>query len=112
MSSIAKLLFAIKRPYSYRAKQYLRENDPALLSTLTVRERPGKAAFRFWQEGAGYDRNLVSSETVHSAIDYIHMNPVKRGLCQRPEEWKWSSWKTYHVNHEDRGLPRVERFVE
>jgi hypothetical protein len=24
-------------------------------------------------------------------IEYIHANPVRRGLVQRPEDWKWSS---------------------
>lgn len=23
---------------------------------------------------------------------YIALNPVKAGICQRPEEWKWSSY--------------------
>lgn len=26
-----------------------------------------------------------------SMIDYIHMNPVRRGFCEAPDEWKWSS---------------------
>jgi len=24
-------------------------------------------------------------------IDYIHNNPVARGLIARPEDWRWSS---------------------
>jgi hypothetical protein len=32
-----------------------------LLERLTVRQRPGVATFRFWQEGPGYDRNLTKS---------------------------------------------------
>ena len=28
-------------------------------------------------------------------IDYIHMNPVRRGLCEKPEEWRWSSADWY-----------------
>ena len=24
-------------------------------------------------------------------IDYIHLNPVRRGLVERAELWKWSS---------------------
>jgi hypothetical protein len=25
----------------------------------------------------------------------IHRNPVKRGLCERPEDWAWSSFLHY-----------------
>ena len=28
-------------------------------------------------------------------IDYIHGNPVRRGLVQRPEDWDWSSARRY-----------------
>jgi putative transposase len=24
-------------------------------------------------------------------IDYLHLNPVRRGLVEKPEDWKWSS---------------------
>jgi REP-associated tyrosine transposase len=27
---------------------------------------------------------------------YVHLNPVRAGLCERPEEWPWSSYRAYH----------------
>ena len=30
-----------------------------------------------------------------AAIDYIHMNPVRRGLVQQIEDWMWSSARWY-----------------
>src|SRR5947209_6824642 len=39
---IADLLYAIKRPSSYRIKQLLTLESHPLLATLTIRERPGK----------------------------------------------------------------------
>jgi putative transposase len=60
-----------------------------------VRERPGKTCFRFWQEGPGYDRNLKRAATIQAAIDYIHLNPVRRGLATRAIDWKWSSASWY-----------------
>jgi putative transposase len=92
---IAALLFAIKRPFSHRVKQYYERTDSCLRSELTVREREGKSAFRFWQEGAGYDRNLFEPKSVLAAIDYIHLNPVRRGLVTRARDWKWSSCRWY-----------------
>ncbi len=28
-------------------------------------------------------------------VEYIHLNPVRRGLVKRPERWKWSSLAEY-----------------
>jgi len=85
---IDDLLFAIKRPFSFRIKQHYETTGSPLRSELEVRERPGKVAFRFWQEGAGYDRNLTRSGSIVAAIDYIHLNPVRRGLVSQAHEWK------------------------
>jgi len=90
-STIPELLKAIKRPCSYRMKQLLTEAGDPLLDRLTVRQRPGTMTFRFWQEGPGYDRNITDPGTLQAAVDYVHMNPVKRRLCERAVDWKWSS---------------------
>jgi len=95
-SKIQDLLYASKRPFSYRIKQLLTEQHDPLLAQLTIRERPGKFTFRFWQEGPGYDRNLTSLQSLHDAIDYLHHNPVRRRLCDSPDQWKWSSWHPHH----------------
>jgi putative transposase len=28
-------------------------------------------------------------------LRYMHRNPVKRGLVDRPEQWEWSSFRSY-----------------
>jgi putative transposase len=94
-SSIDRLLKAIKRPYSYRIKHLLESHRSRLLERLTIRQRPGTKTFRYWQEGPGYDRNLETEAAVLAAIDYIHMNPVRRKLCTRAIDWKWSSIHFY-----------------
>ncbi|MGB6068342.1 MAG: hypothetical protein WBG50_26330 [Desulfomonilaceae bacterium] len=94
-SGVDELLKAIKRPFSYRIKRSLIENGSALLSKLTVRQRPGVTVFRFWQEGPGYDRNIVSLGTASAAIAYIHLNPIRRGLVKCELDWRWSSARHY-----------------
>jgi hypothetical protein len=27
-------------------------------------------------------------------LRFIHRNQVKAGLCERPEDWEWSSFRT------------------
>lgn len=98
--STSSLLYAIKRPVSFRIKQTLESSgqpaDRALLGSLIVRERPGKNSFRFWQEGPGYDRNLVGPAPILDSLRYVHDNPVRRGLVRNPGDWPWSSWRHYH----------------
>ena len=108
-SQIENLLKAVKRPYSYRIKQLLILNRSSLLKRLTVRQRPGVMTFRYWQEGPGYDRNLTEPETILASIEYIHMNPVRRGLCQRAIDWRWSSARFYlnDRKQEDDALPTI-----
>jgi hypothetical protein len=33
---------------------------------------------------------------------YVHHNPVKRGLVAPPDDWRWSSWRFYYL--EDRSI--------
>ncbi|TWT45359.1 hypothetical protein RAS1_17820 [Phycisphaerae bacterium RAS1] len=40
-------------------------------------------------------RNLFSPQEVREKIDYIHMCPVRRGLCAHPADWPWSSARAY-----------------
>ena len=107
-SPVSSLLNAIKRPFSYRIKQRLIESKSLLLKKLTIRQRPEVTTFRFWQQGPGYDRNLTSPKAILSAIDDIHENPVRRGLCGRAVDWKWSSARHY-LEPEKSGDPELPR---
>ena len=88
-------LARIKQPFSAQVKELLIAEGSPLVEDLTIRERPDKLCFRYWQEGAGYDRNVYSPSAIRGSIDYIHANPVRRGVCASPVEWKWSSARYY-----------------
>jgi len=38
-----------------------------------------------------WDRYIRDAGHYQKALDYIQQNPVKAGLCRRPEDWPWSS---------------------
>ena len=42
-----------------------------------------------------YDFNVWSVEKRREKLRYIHRNPVKRGLVESPEMWRWSSYRAY-----------------
>jgi putative transposase len=48
----------------------------------------------FWQRRF-YDFNVTSQRKKIEKIKYMHRNPVRRGLVERPEDWEWSSFRTY-----------------
>ena len=52
----------------------------------TILGRTGK----FWQIES-YDHWIRDEQEFWRVIEYIENNPVKVGLCQKPEDWKWSS---------------------
>ena len=52
------------------------------------------ASATFWQKRY-YDHNVRTHESFVEKLCYIHRNPVKRGLAQNPEDWKWSSFRHY-----------------
>ena len=87
---IADIRKAIKSPVATKAIRFLEQNATEWLPRIT-RQRGSKTERLFWQSGGGYDRNVTSPRTLLSVIDYIHQNPVRRGLVERADQWKWSS---------------------
>ena len=48
-------------------------------------------AEHFWQKRY-YDFNIRNHRQFVEKLRYIHRNPVKSGLCERPEDREWSSF--------------------
>jgi putative transposase len=86
-----RILASLKRGVSDRAKDHLtRTGQREWLERLTVRY-PSRTVFRFWQPGGGHDHNIWKDRTLHEVVEYIHANPVRRGLVESPHDWPWSS---------------------
>jgi putative transposase len=60
------------------------------------------AAPQFWQRRF-YDFNVYSAEKRREKLEYIHRNPVTRGLVKDPKDWAWSSYASYSCV----GLPLI-----
>jgi putative transposase len=46
--------------------------------------------FQVWQEGS-HPQAIPSDEIMEQKLEYLHANPVKRGLVVSPEHWRYSS---------------------
>lgn len=86
---IADALKSIKQSVARRAVRYLRINNPGGLRVLATGDP--KKPYAFWLDGGGFDHNVSDVRALGAYIDYIHNNPVVRGLCLYAEEWEWSS---------------------
>ena len=53
----------------------------------TTKKRVEKARF--------YDFNVWTTKKRVEKLRYMHRNPVKRGLVESPERWRWSSYRFY-----------------
>jgi putative transposase len=50
-----------------------------------------------------------STSRLMQDLNYMHNNPVKRGLVHSPEEWPWSSFRFYYLN--DSSLLSMDKLV-
>ena len=63
-----------------------------------------RATGRFWQRRF-YDFNVWSQRKEVEKLKYMHRNPVVRGLVEKPEDWRWSSYRSYAYGED--GLVRI-----
>ena len=52
--------------------------------------------FRIWQRRF-YPLGVYSERKRREKLNYMHGNPVKRGLVTSPEQWPWSSFRFYYL---------------
>ena len=64
-------------------------------------DEDGQELKAFWRERF-YDFNVYRSGKLQEKLNYMHANPVTRGLVQHPKDWPWSSWSFYF--HDGKGL--------
>jgi len=91
--SISKILYSIKRPVAKEVIKHMRENSSRNLKLLSTGQK--NAPCRFWLPGGGYDRNITEVDTLLKVVNYIHRNPVRRGLVDNPGDWYWSSYNEW-----------------
>ncbi|MFP7753879.1 REP-associated tyrosine transposase [Thermodesulfobacteriota bacterium B35] len=85
---------------SYSARQLISMLTGRAVVVFLKRMRFSRRAFRedrqyqFWQEGS-HPQAISGEEMLRQKLEYIHLNPVKRGYVDRPEHWRWSSARNY-----------------
>jgi REP element-mobilizing transposase RayT len=99
---------AIQSLKSYTAKQIIKnlekDNNEDILYKLKETKSGYKTEsdFQVWQEGY-HPQQVKDLEILNQKIEYIHLNPVRKNLVDRPEDWKYSS-AGFYLKGEDCGL--------
>ena len=57
----------------------------------------------FWQHQF-WDRFVRNGKEFGERLAYMHLNPVRKTLVERPEDWAWSSYNNFSLDR-----ARVER---
>jgi putative transposase len=73
-------------------KQLKVDNESQILRQLELNKKEYKtnSDYQVWQEGF-MPKEIMSDEMLNQKIEYIHYNPVKKGLVNDPADWKYSS---------------------
>ncbi|MBZ5573580.1 MAG: transposase [Acidobacteriia bacterium] len=76
-----------------------------MLKQITSQQLKESGESAFWQ-ARYYDFNVWSEGKRTQKLDYMHLNPVKRGLVKAPEDRAWSSFRSLHGG--DRRVVEIE----
>jgi putative transposase len=90
-STTSNVLRVLKGLTARRLIDHLQEkNHFSSLAKLQHQKRDRNHRYSLWQ----IEKNVLpifSEGMFMEKVNYIHRNPVRAGLCERPEEYQWSS---------------------
>jgi putative transposase len=87
----------VMRVLKQRVSRFLRGRRRKRISQAQLRlwnGTPASPLRSFWQRRF-YDFNVWSRRKRNEKLNYMHTNPVKRGLVRNPKDWAWSSYRFY-----------------
>ena len=75
-----------------------RNEKSLMLNELLVEAKDRR--YQVWERNS-LSVPLWSSKVMDQKLEYIHMNPVKAGMCEQAEDYKYSSAKFYILNEKN-----------
>jgi putative transposase len=79
----------------------IRMREVKRLTTLWMREELKGDVESIWQDKY-WEHTIRDERDLQIHFDYIHYNPVKHSLSQRFDGWKWSSFRDYFDENDNR----------
>jgi putative transposase len=94
--TISAFMRDFKKFTSTKIRKQLEVDERTDLREKLILNAVGKKRqiFKLWMDR--FDDVVIYTEKIfYKKLDYIHFNPVKAGIVNSPEEWKYSSYKNY-----------------
>jgi putative transposase len=90
----------VKQRFASRVREAVR--NPTLVKCARVGHPE-----HVWQKRF-YDFHVWSERKREEKLRYMHRNPVKEGLVQEPEQWLWSSYRSYA--YDEPGMVKINQW--
>jgi REP element-mobilizing transposase RayT len=58
-----------------------------------------RADYKVWQDSF-WEQNIYTQKFLEQKLSYIHMNPVRVGICAKADDYPYSSYRNYYL-HDD-----------
>ena len=81
--------------FSYRMREIKR------LTTIYIRKKSSNPDLKVWQDRF-WEHTIRDETDLRIHFDYIHYNPVKHGVAESFDGWKWSSYRDYYGSGYDK----------
>jgi REP-associated tyrosine transposase len=85
----SRVMQAVKQGFARRVLGQMRKQQVSAQQELFAAEIEHVWQHRF------YDFNVWSERKSIEKLRHMHRNPVERGLVAEPEQWAWSSFRSY-----------------
>lgn len=85
--------------------KWLKENEyfTSLEKLKLTNTKKRNHSFCVWQKKIR-SIDLWSHKFILQKLNYVHLNPIRAGLCDHPAKWKWSSYNAY-LSRTDAEIP-------
>ena len=102
---ISAVMNSLKSASARQIIDWLKESNYASSLRKLALENPKKRGHThsLWQKDFS-SIDLWSPKFIRQKLNYIHLNPVRAGLCEHPAEGKYSSYRAY-LPHELGSVP-------
>jgi hypothetical protein len=81
--------------------EHLKANGfEASMTKQRIRERDNKYKYSVYEHHPNAIR-ITGEEAFMQKVNYIHLNPVRAGLADQPNEYKYSSSRIWHARVQD-----------
>jgi REP element-mobilizing transposase RayT len=97
-SNISDFMRDFKRFTSGRiSRQAFLENKTDWMNAFEQAGRDtSRAEHKVWQD-CFWEEVVFTDEFLHQKLNYIHMNPVRAGLVDEPQDYPYSSYRNYEL---------------